>query len=171
MHWFGWYKGDPCKLDKNGIARSMVDLLVPMCESIQKEMEKANEESIVPSQAYLEYQYNWFGKKYGSETDTTFVNKEMAKDELIAFLESYADGRKLLYSKGKNSETAKFSEEFTKLYDNAFERENKNLGTPYRLSKTKELFEKQQLNYKLESGRETTGKKSTFWKVVRNAEV
>ena len=167
LHWFGWYKGDPCKLYKNDIARSMVGLLVSIGESIQKEIEKANEEGIAPGQEYLEYQYNWFWKKYGSETDTTFVSKEMAKDALIAFLESYANEETFLFTNDKINRL-NFREEFTKMYDNAFQREDKNAERVYGLDKINALFEQQQLHYKVESSRETSGEKRTFWKIIRN---
>lgn len=167
-NWFGWYKGDPCELHKNDIARSMVDLLVSICESIQKEMKIENEEDIVPGQEYMEYQYNWFGKEYKSETDTTFANKEEAKDALIAFLESHADGSMLLYTKDKDSDTYKFKEKFTLLYDEAFERNDKNHGVLYDISKINRLLEDHQLNYMLESDRKKIGEnRGTYWSLVR----
>ena len=164
--WFG--VGDDSLVSRvsfypNEIARSYVDKLVPVYESISKEMRETDEGQEVKGQKYLEYQLSWFGKEYNRDDDITLVGADKAKEDIISFLEEKATkGTPILEEDQK-----KFSEEFTKLHDKAFGRQDKNLARDYGINKINKILDSHGINCRLEScpAPKPEGGKG-YWKVV-----
>lgn len=164
-HWFGRpFINATTKLYLNEIARSLVEKLIPKYQYILNEMEEEkNEQQNQESenrmgQKYLEYQLSWFGKKYCADNDITFVDKKKAKKEFIAFLEEYAEkGTKIASEEEMNN----FSRDFSKLFDAAFYKSDKN-NLDYKALKMNRLLEKENIKYRIE-GKVQVGP----WKVVK----
>ena len=146
-YWFGRNRKNPTELYPNGIARSLVERLVPKYKLILEEMQRTDHEHNPAGQNYLEHQFSWFGKKYDEKNDITLVGKGERKNELIEFLESYV-GRKL--SKD-NKDQEKFREEFTRLSNEAFGRQDPNKSRKYAVDKINKILKKYNLNYELKN--------------------
>lgn len=161
--WFG--RTVETELYFNKIAESLVDGLIPYHQSIYDEMidEKAKEDNAQDishmGQKYLEYQLSWFGKKYCEDDDITFADKEKAKKEFIDFLEEYAEkGTEIVSEKEINQ----FSKKFSKLFDAAFYKSDKN-SLNYKALKMNRLLEKENIKYRIK-GKAQVGP----WTVVRD---
>lgn len=125
-HWFGTpFIEAITNLYLNEIAKSLVERLIPQYQYILDEMkeeeakkdeQRQDQEKGQIGQKYLEYQLSWFRKKYCEDDDITFVDKEKAKKKFIDFLGSYAESAEQIMDKGS------FRQMFTKLYDAAFGR-------------------------------------------------
>lgn len=166
-HWFGKPKDEPTRLYLNKIARSLVERLIPQYQHIRDEMadEKSKEDNAQKStcisregQKYLEYQLSWFGKKYCEDKDITFVDKEKAKKEFIAFLETYAEKGTEIVSEEERNE---FSDRFINLFDTAFGKSDRN-GRQYGARKMNSLLEEQNIGYNID-GKAQVGP----WTVIR----
>ena len=161
--WFGRTIQKETKLYLNEIAKSLIERLIPQYQYILKEMvaegSKEDDQQIEKKQIgqkYLEYQLSWFGKKYCEDNDITYAVKDKAKKEFIAFLETYADnGQKI-----DKEEKKLFSVKFTKLYDAAFGRADRNLARYYGIHKMNGLLEDQYINYEIKNQRSN-------WRVCR----
>lgn len=144
-HWFGSTPEKPDELYLNEIAQSLLDKFISQYEFIFNEMEtESKSESggiYVPGQKYLDYQFSWFGEKYNTGTDITLVDKKESQKELLKFLERCAD------VKIAKEEQDAFSEEFTNLYDAAFQREDPNKDRNYGIDKMNKLLAKRKLGY------------------------
>ena len=167
-HWFGQEKKfnfqfHPSEIYYNGIARSLVDTLIPTYKAILAEMRRTDNGQEVTGQKYLEYQLSWFGKTYDISNDLTLADKDKGQNNVIEYLESYLD--KKLFA----NEQDEFSANFTALYDSAFQREDKNKGRLYGISKINKLMEKQDMTYMVESQEDSTTKKM-YWSVIQNNE-
>ncbi len=161
--WFG--RTIETELYFNKIAESLVDGLIPYHQSIYDEMidEKAKDVNAQDishmGQKYLEYQLSWFGKKYCEDDDITFADKEKAKKEFIDFLEEYAEkGTEIVSEKEMNQ----FSKKFSKLFDAAFYKSDKN-SLNYKALKMNRLLEKENIKYRIK-GKAQVGP----WTVVRD---
>lgn len=155
-HWFGRPVDKPTELYLNEIAKSLVDdrLLSQyehICDEMIEESAKENEQqgqSIVihTGQKYLEHQLSWFGKKYCVDDDITYADKEKAKKELIAFLESYAKRGEEI----DGSEKMKlFQAEFTRLHDAVFPRADKNPDRSYKHDKMNKILKAHGIGYEI----------------------
>ena len=165
-HWFGRDRERPEQVYPNEIARSLVKKSIEMYEFILTEMQINDKEQKVPGQKYLEYQLSWFGKKYDVKNDITLTDKDACKKELINFLESYVNRVDKNLSE---AEQDKFSEEFTKKHDRAFERRDPNKNRVYGISKINDLLKDHCINYKVVSKQEKTSEgKRSYWEVVRH---
>ena len=147
---------EPNKPYLNGIAKSLLDKLIPQYEFLKKEMRGERESGSIGTvsqdgkylvgQKYLEYQLSWFGKKYSVEDDIALVDKEKARKEFIDFLEQYANDNIHIAKENQGG----FRKEFTELYEAAYQREDPN-GRPYGKKKINDLLKIQKLKYKIES--------------------
>lgn len=158
-HWFGRYLEEPTKLYFNEIVQSMLDRLISKYRFVLNEMLEESEQKkdqILPlglehtnftGQKYLEHQLSWFGKTYCIDDDITFADKERARSEFLEFLESYV-------SSGESIEDLKeiecFQDEFTRRYDAAFPRADKNKGRPYKYKKMNDLLRMRSIGYKID---------------------
>lgn len=163
-HWFA--RCNKGMLYYNEIAKSMLEELIPQYQYILDEMsdEGSKDGNVQDSkcisqmgQKYLEYQLSWFGKKYCEDDDITFADKEKAKKEFIAFLESYV-GREIVSEKEMNQ----FSKKFSKLFDAAFYKSDKN-SLDYKALKMNRLLEKENIKYRI-GGKAQVGP----WTVIRD---
>lgn len=152
--WFGRTIKKETKLYLNEIARSMMEKLIPQYQCILDEMndEKSKEDNTQDSkcishmgQKYLEYQLSWFRKKYCVDNDITFADKEKAKKEFIAFLETYAESAEQIMDKGS------FRQMFTKLYDAAFGRMERDKKRIYGIDLENKGLKEKSINYKVVS--------------------
>lgn len=167
---FGRAFNEPGKLYVNEIARSLVNMRVDAYRLILEEMECEGSEDADGShigQGYLEYQLSWFGKVYCEDNDVTFKDTEKAKAALLSFLKSCSTGGVVYESekqsdkrlaKGDNKDNdiqygdrEAFKKEFAKLYDEAYGREDKNISRAYDLKKIKDLLQKRDLPFEIES--------------------
>lgn len=160
-HWFG--RCNDGGLYYNEIAKSMMEVLIPQYQFIRREMsdegtKDGNKCIIQMGQKYLEYQLSWFGKKYCEDDDITFVNREKAKNELIAFLETYAE-KGMGFASEK--EMKGFTKKFIELFDAAFGKSDKN-SRQYGVQKMNSLLEEQNIGYEID-GKPQVGP----WKVIR----
>lgn len=163
-HWFGRLPENPNQIYPNVIAKSLTEKYLSRYRYIYQEMEQeqmeieASERRMrrLPGQKYLEYQLSWFDKQYCAENDITLCGKTKAEALFTDFLDSYID--KAIQIKKEDKE--QFKEEFTKLYINAFGREDKNQDRTYAKSKMNKVLQKQKLNYQIQSTLEG-------WEVVR----
>jgi len=162
-HWFGRNDGFLDKLFPNDIAVSLVDSLVPTYKSILEEMQRSDPAEL-PGQKYLEYQLSWLGKKYSRENDITLKDKDEGLKSLLEFLNSYADNNNKIFA----SDQGKFKEELAGLIDNTFGKQDKNSRT-YGSSKINRIFEEHNIGYGIEQVRETTGKRQTYWTIVKSS--
>ena len=162
-HWFSRPKDDPQKLYFNKIAESLLVKMIPQYKAIYDEMVEEGrvlddvqcEEGVnYTGQKYLEYQLSWFGKTYCADDDITFADKEKAKKEFIAFLDAYVADETQISSEDQTI----FKHQFTKLYDVAFGREDRNLHRDYGIRKMNGLLFKQNLCYEIVS-------QSSHWEV------
>ena len=153
-------------LGYNEIAKSMLEELIPQYQYILDEMsdEGSKDGNVQDSkcishmgQKYLEYQLSWFGKKYCEDDDITFADKEKAKKEFIAFLESYVD-REIVSEEERNE----FSKRFIELYDIAFRKSDKN-SRQYGVQKMNMLLREQNMKYRI-AGKAQVGP----WTVIRD---
>ena len=170
-HWFGRSLDEPDKLYLNEIAKSLVDRLIPQYEFIYDEMieegplvddeTRRKEHKNYSGQKYLEYQLSWFGKTYCVDDDITFADKDKAKKEFVAFLESYADNEmQIVGDEGKTE----FRLEFTKLYDAAFGKWDTNLDrNKYGIDVIRKALKKQGIGLEVVS-------KSSYW-IVRRCDI
>ena len=163
-HWFA--RCNKGMLYYNEIAKSMMEELIPQYQYILDEMsdEGSKDGNVQDSkcishmgQKYLEYQLSWFGKKYCEDDDITFADKEKAKKEFIAFLESYVD-REIV----SEEEWNEFSERFIELYDTAFRKSDKN-SRQYGAQKMNVLLSEQNMGYRI-NGKAQVGP----WTVLRD---
>ena len=141
----------------------MMEVLIPQYQFIRREMsdegtKDGNKCIIQMGQKYLEYQLSWFGKKYCEDDDITFVNREKAKNELIAFLETYAE-KGMGFASEK--EMKGFTKKFIELFDAAFGKSDKN-SRQYGVQKMNSLLEEQNIGYEID-GKPQVGP----WKVIR----
>lgn len=164
-HWFGRPFDKPTKLYQNEIAKSLLDKRIPFYQVIYDEMvdESAKEDerqegAAHVGQKYLEYQLSWFGKTYCMDDDITFADKEKAKKEFVAFLESYAESGEQILA---GEMTDMFKKKFIELYDAAFSKSDKN-SREYGSNKMNDLLEEQNIGYKI-GGRPQAGP----WTVTR----
>lgn len=163
-HWFGRMPENPNQVYPNVIAKSLTEKYLSRYRYIYQEMEQeqmeieASERRMrrLPGQKYLEYQLSWFDKQYCAENDITLCGKTKAEALFTDFLDSYID--KAIQIKKEDKE--QFKEEFTKLYINAFGREDKNQDRTYAKSKMNKVLQKQKLNYQIQSTLEG-------WEVVK----
>ena len=146
------------------MSMSLRDKLEPQYKAIHDEM--IEESQFVDAetqqrigQKYLEYQLSWFNRVYCEEDDITFADKDKAKKELIAFLESYVTDKRQLSKEDQES----FRKDFTRLYDAAFGREDRNLNRDYGIRKMNVLLAKQKLCYEVVS-------QSSYWEVRKCCE-
>ncbi len=163
--WFGSSLQGSFSLYLNEIAKKLLDELIPQYRSILTDMEDENrriedekscgEFGSRVGQKYLEHQLSWFGKQYCFEHDITFADKEEAKKDFMSFLESYKESN-VQISKEAQKE---FGAKFTRLYDIAFQREDKNIRRSYGLSKMNALLQKRGLRYKIDS-------QSSYWIII-----
>ena len=150
-------------------------------------MQRFGKEQKCAGHNYLQYQLSWFGKKYDEENDIAFAGESKACKKLNEFLESYVgkelyknsneqkesskdskeDEQKELIKDAKEDEQEKFREEFTRLSDEAFDRQDENKERQYGIDKIKKILKEYNPNYELQSVRSTTGDKKTYWTVVR----
>lgn len=154
-HWFGRKYKKPTNLYLNEIAKSLVEKLIPQYQYIVDEMidegSKDDEQQQGKNkigQKYLEYQLSWFGKKYCEDDDITFADKEKAKKDLVAFLESYAESSERILDTSKEGP---FRKEFTRLYDAAFGRRDRNKWRVYSITVMNASLEEESINYKIVS--------------------
>lgn len=163
-HWFA--RCNKGMLYYNEIAKSMLEELIPQYQYILDEMsdEGSKDGNVQDSkcishmgQKYLEYQLSWFGKKYCEDDDITFADKEKAKKEFIAFLESYVD-REIVSEEERNE----FSKRFIELYDIAFRKSDKN-SRQYGVQKMNMLLREQNMKYRI-AGKAQVGP----WTVIRD---
>lgn len=163
-HLFARNAKTPTRVSPNLIARSLIEeKLESKYKAILEEMRRNDEELKVRGQKYLEYQLSWFGKKYDEENDITITGTSKEEKELIEFLESYVNTEEPLFKEAQD----KFSEEFTKLHDKTFPREDPNKERTYGVSKINTILKKHKMNYAVESNREKLGDKKTYWKLVK----
>lgn len=162
-HWFGRQQGEQDEIYPNEIARSLVKELVESYRVILDEMKRTDEGYPLPGQNYLEHQLSWFGKKYDSSNDITLADKNKFEKEFIAFLELYVKGNRQMIGKEDQNE---FSEEFTKLFNAAFQQKDPNNRT-YGITKMNTLLKAVNLCYKVEHARANDSRRLTYWKVVR----
>lgn len=163
-HWFGRMPENPNQIYPNVIAKSLTEKYLSRYRYIYQEMEQeqmeieASERRMrrLSGQKYLEYQLSWFDKQYCAENDITLCGKTKAEALFTDFLDSYID--KAIQIKKEDKE--QFKEKFTKLYINAFGREDKNQDRTYAKSKMNKVLQKQKLNYQIQSTLEG-------WEVVR----
>ena len=154
-HWFGRpFINATTKLYLNEIAKSLVEKLIPKYQYILNEMEEEkNEQQNQESenrmgQKYLEYQLSWFGKKYCEDDDITYVDKEKAKKEFVAFLESYVESGEQIVERDEN---APFRVRFTKLHDAAFGKWGPNKKRIYSIDVMNKSLKAKNINYKIVS--------------------
>lgn len=152
-HWFGLLYGEP-QLYANHIAMSLVGQFLNHYEYIRDEMKGETPEG----QAYLEYQFSWFGKTYCMDDDVTFVDEDKAKRKFIAFLESYAESEVEI----AEEEMVKFQREFTELHDAIYPRVDKNQDRKYGYQQMNSILELHEIGYRL-TGRPKAGP----WQVVK----
>lgn len=146
-HWFGRPMKEPINLYLNKIATSLLDGLIPQYRFILNEMmEESQKGKEYIGQKYLEYQLSWFGKTYCVDNDITFADKEKAKKEFIAFLESYAESGEQIKDTSKNGS---FRVEFTRLQDAAFGRKDPNKERNYSITKINSILEEENISYKV----------------------
>lgn len=162
-HWFGRGRKSPTKLYLNEIARSLVNKLFLSYERILEEMQKTDEGQKVSGQKYLEYQLSWFGRKYNEENDITLTGTNKAQKEFVDFLEFNSVNERKMFDDDQKA----FSKKFTELYDQAFSRKDPNKERDYGLSKMNNILKEYKMEYKVESCRETSENKKTYWKVVK----
>lgn len=122
-HWFGHLAKDKTKPYPNEIAKSLLDRLILRYQFIYDEMLEEGplvddeilrkEHKNYSGQKYLEYQLSWFGKVYSEDDDITFADKDKAKKEFVAFLESYAESGGQI----EGPEMKAFQAEFKRLHD------------------------------------------------------
>lgn len=163
-HWFG-ISFEETKWHLNEIAKSLMEKLIPQYQFIYDEMkeEELKRDNAQGSegighmgQKYLEYQLSWFGKKYCEDNDITFVDKEKAKKEFSAFLETYFTNERQIAKEDQQM----FRMQFTKLYDAAFGRKDPNLDRVYGIKKMNSLLEEENISYEIVS-------QSLFWVIKK----
>lgn len=166
-HWFGTpFIEAITKLYLNEIARSLVERFISQYQHILDEM--IDEDSIEDNtqdpkcishmgQKYLEYQLSWFGKKYFEDGDITFADKEKAKKEFIAFLETCAEKGTEFVSE---EEMTGFTRKFIELFDAAFGKSDRN-SRQYGAKKMNTMLEEQNIGYEID-GKPQVGP----WKVI-----
>lgn len=159
-YWFGVDKDDANKIYLNGIARSQVNALVPIYESILSDMH-SDDINALPGQKYLEYQLSWFGHKYNKENDLSLKAIDDNLKILIDFLESCAD--KELYGSDQNE----FSKKFTELHDQLFPRRDRNKERIYGVNQINKSLEEHNMKYIIEHT-QTSKDNKTYWKVIRS---
>lgn len=163
-HWFG-ISYTETKWRLNEIAKSLVEKLIPQYEYILDEMEeelkkgeqKNQQDGNCIGQKYLEYQFSWFGKKYCEDDDITFADKEKAKKEFIDFLESYAESGEQIVDRKRDDP---FRQMFTRLYDAAFDRMERDKRRVYGIDLVNKGLKAQNINYKVV-------RHSSYWIVER----
>lgn len=165
-HWFG--RRNEGVLYYNEIAKSMIEALIPQYQYILDEMsdEGSKDDNVQDSkcishmgQKYLEYQLSWFGKMYCEDDDITFADKEKAKKEFIDFLKSYAKSGEQIVDTGKESS---FRKEFTKLYDAAFGRMERDKRRIYGIDLANKGLKAKNINFKVVGY-------SSYWIVERHS--
>lgn len=145
-HWFG-ISFEETKWYLNEIAQSFVEKLIPQYQYIFDEMEEEkNDCKSFEGQKYLENQLSWFGKKYFEDDDITYADKEKAREEFLAFLESYAEKGTEFVAEGERGE---FTEKFIELFDVAFKKSDKN-SRQYGAKKMNIMLEEQNIDYKID---------------------
>lgn len=82
-------------------------------------------------------------KKYCEYDDITFTDKEKAKKEFIDFLESYAESAEQIVDKGL------FRQMFTKLYDAAFGRMERDKRRIYGIDLANKGLKAKNINFKV----------------------
>lgn len=163
-HWFG-ISYTETKWRLNEIAKSLVEKLIPQYEYILDEMEeelkkgeqKNQQDGNCIGQKYLEYQLAWFEKKYCEDDDITFADKEKTKKEFIDFLESYAESGEQIVDRKKDDP---FRQMFTRLYDAAFDRMERDKRRVYGIDLVNKGLKAQNINYKVV-------RRSSYWIVER----
>ncbi len=167
-HWFGRNYIEPTKLYLNEMAKSLMERLIPQYQYILDEMkeeeakkdgQQQDQEKGQTGQKYLEYQLSWFRKEYCVDGDITFADKEKAREEFLAFLESYTKSGEKIEGMEKMQ---LFQTEFTRLHDAAFPRAEKNLDRFYKYEKMNKLLNAYSIGYALD-GLPRKGP----WKVIR----
>ncbi len=121
--------------------------------AILEEMRRNDEELKVSGQKYLEYQLSWFRRKYDEENDITLTSTSKEEKELITFLEFHAVNETQFFS----DKQMEFRKEFTRLHDKVFLRRDPNKERIYGLRIIKEVCEEYNMNYAIETDRETSG--------------
>lgn len=163
-HWFGRMPENPNQIYPNVIAKSLAEKYLSRYRYIYQEMEQeqmeieASERRMrrLPGQKYLEYQLSWFDKQYCTENDITLCGKTKAEVLFTDFLDLYVDNAIQIEKEDKEQ----FREEFMRLCDNAFGREDKNQERIYAKNKMNKILQKQKLNYRIQNT-------SDGWEVVR----
>ena len=155
-HWFGRPIEEPTKLYLNEIAKSLLEKLVRQYKNIHDEMQTESTQQSTVGQKFLEHQFSWFGKTYCVDDDITYADKEKAKKAFIAFLEYYAECAEQI---DKEKQKGFFSPEFTKLYDAAFGRADRNKDRQYSITKMNALLEDENIGYRIIS-------QSKYWIVI-----
>lgn len=166
-HWFGRLIDKPTQLYINEIAKSLLDRLVPQYKFIYDEMVEeapSNESQLKEKvnrtgQKYLEYQLACFGKTYCVDDDIPIARVEKAREEFVAFLESYAESGEVVDTPEK---MASFQDQFTKLYDAVFTRADKNRRRSYKYKKMNDLLQMHDMGYTI-TGQPQKGP----WRVIR----
>lgn len=160
-HWFGISPTESPTIYLNEIAKSLLEKLIPQYQFILKDMEDESEQKGDTEserrigQKYLEHQLSWFGKQYSIDNDVNFVEKKKEERDFIAFLNSYADSKKQINQESQEA----FKAEFTRMYDNAFQRADPNLTRKYNINKMNKLLQRQGICYKVDS-------RSSYWLVI-----
>lgn len=164
-HWFGRNYDKPTNLYLNEIAKSLMERLISQyqyildemkAEEAEKDKQQQDREKGQTGQKYLEYQLSWFGKRYCVDDDITFADKEKAKKDFIAFLETCSTDSGQMAGDKKNM----FKKQFTKLSDLAFGRKDPNIERIYSITKINAILEKENINYHVVS-------KSSYWVVEK----
>lgn len=133
-NWFGRYPNCPSELYKNIIAENMAKQHLKQYKNIKQEMELEKEYGKI-GQGYLEYQFSWFGKKYGT------VNEVLK--EFISFLEQNVDNEIV------GVEINEFKKRFTEHHDSVFERYDKNKNRLYGFDQINNILQNRIPEYKL----------------------
>lgn len=156
-HWFG-ISFEETKWYLNEIAKILVEKLIPQYRHIFKEMEEEkNDCKSLEGQKYLENQLSWFGKRYCEDDDITYADKEKAKKEFVAFLESYVESGEQIVNTEKNPP---FRKEFTRLYDAVFDRMERDKKRIYGIDLANKGLKKNNIKYKIVSH-------SSYWVVEK----
>lgn len=157
-HWFGKpiSSESATKLYLNEIARSLMERLIPQYQCVLDEMiaEGSKRDNTQDSkcvshigQKYLEYQLSWFGKRYCVDDDITVVGTEKAREEFLAFLESYAGSGEEIEGQERMES---FQAAFTKLHDAVFPRADRNLDRFYKYKKMNDILKARSIEYKID---------------------
>jgi len=162
-HWIGTDKTGRSMLIINEIADSLVGTQEATYKAILQEMQ-SDVPGHLSGQKYLEYQLSWFGHVYSPENDLTYMRKDSSKNELINFLESYADGRSIF-----DEDQKQFRLDFTKLHDAIYERREKDLKRIYGITNINDALTEHMMPFFIGTGRETSGKRRSYWLVTRTS--